>query len=101
MPSGSNIDQGASLVTSGYSAGALNVNLIPSVNISNYKWISLYIGPDSYSGTLTFQGSFDGSAWDDIMMYRLRSLDGAHTASSVEDETSTLMGAPVRYPLFR
>ena len=102
MPTGSNIDLGTSLTTTGYSASGGGVNLIPPIDVSNYKWISVYIGPDTYSGTINFQGSFDGgSTWLDIVLYRLGNLDGAHSVSSIFSETSTLFGAPVRFPLFR
>src|SRR5581483_9793079 len=102
MPSGSNVDLGARLLTSGYSAGALNADLIPAMDVSNYKWVSLYIGPDVYSGTLTFQGAFDPSGvWTDITLYRLGNLDGSHSVSSILSETSTLFGAPIRFPGFR
>lgn len=101
MPSGSNVDLGGRLQSLGYSAGALNADLIPSMDVSNYKWISLYVGPDTYSGVLTFQGSFNGTDWISITMYRLGNLDGAHSISSVSNETSTLYGAPIRFPLFR
>lgn len=102
MPTGSNVDIGTSLVTTGYSASGGGVDLIPPTDVSNYKWLSVYIGADSYSGTINFQGSFDGgSTWLDITLYRLGNLDGAHSVSSILSETSTLFGAPVRFPLFR
>jgi len=102
MPTGSNVDLGTSLTTTGYSVSGSGVDLIPPIDVSNYKWLSVYIGADVYDGTLTFQGSFDsGVTWLDITLYRLGNLDGAHSVSSILSETSTLFGAPVRFPLFR
>jgi hypothetical protein len=102
MPVGSNVDLGNILTIPGYSAGSLNADLVPSTDVSAYKWLGLYIGADTYVGTLNFQGSFDnGTTWLDITLYRLGNLDGAHSVSQIDNETTTLFGAPVRFPLFR
>ncbi len=101
MPVGSNIDIGTIYTTSGYSAGSLNADLIPETDVSNYKWVGLYVGTSAYVATLTFQGRFPNEDWIDITMYRLGNLDGAHSVSSVDNETATLFGAPIRFPLFR
>jgi hypothetical protein len=101
MPVGSNIELENIYTTYGYSAGSLNADLIAVTDVSAYKWIGLYVGSSVYVGTLTFQGSFDNVDWIDITMYRLGNLDGAHSVSSVYSETTTLFGAPIRFPLFR
>lgn len=101
MPVGANIDIGTIYTTSGYAAGSLNADLVPETDVSNYKWINLYVGVSVYVGVLTFQGRFPNEDWIDITMYRLGNLDGAHSISSVDSETTTLYGAPIRFPLFR
>jgi hypothetical protein len=102
MANGPNVDLGNILTLSGYAAGSLNADLIPSTDVSAYKWINLYVGVDAYVGTLSFQGSFNnGATWINITMYRLGNLDGAHSVSQVTTETDTLYGAPIRFPLFR
>jgi len=101
MPVGSNIDLGDVLLTPGLSAGSLNADLVSWTDVSNWKWVNLFIDSSSYTGTLTFQGSFDGVNPIDITFYRLGNLDGAHCVSSIDNETSTLFGGPVRFPWFR
>jgi hypothetical protein len=46
----------------GLTAGALNADLVPSTDVSAYKWISLQIN-GTFVGTLSFQGSNDGVNW--------------------------------------
>jgi hypothetical protein len=101
MPVGSNIDLGDYLTIGELSAGSLNALLVPETDVSAYKWINVYVDASTYSGTLTFQGRYPGGAWVAITMYRLGNLDGAHSVSSEDSETSTLFGAPIRFPLFQ
>lgn len=100
MPNPANIDSGTSLQLSGLSAGILNADLVPAQEVSQYKWISLFIGPDVYSGTLTFQGSFDGVSYWPLLMYNLSSLDGGLSTSSTT-ATNVFVGVPVLAPYFR
>jgi hypothetical protein len=44
------------------SAGALNEDLVPKTDMSQYNWFSLQIG-GTWVGELDFQGSNDGSTW--------------------------------------
>lgn len=48
--------------TTGLTASALNANLVPSTDISNYTWWSLQV-TGTWNGTLTFQGSNDNTNW--------------------------------------
>ena len=49
-------------VVSGLSANALNADLVPSTDVSAYRWLSLQID-GTWSGTLSFQGSNDNTTW--------------------------------------
>lgn len=48
----------------GLSAGALNADLVPSVDVSGYRWASVQIN-GTWVGTFTFQASNDGVIWVD------------------------------------
>lgn len=101
MPAGSNIDLGNIYTTYGYAAGSLSADLVPATDVSAYKWLGLYVGADVYVGTLGFYGSFNGTDWINITLYRLGNLDGAHSVAQVTSETTTLYGGPIRFPLFK
>lgn len=47
------------------SAGALNADLVPSTDVSGYRWFALHV-QGTFVGTLTFQGSNDGLDWRSI-----------------------------------
>lgn len=105
MPIGSNNDTGDVLQISGLSAGALNADLVPSTFVGQYKWISLYLGTDSYNGILEPQVSFnpsDSTSWKTIKMYPMTSLDsGDVSAAGFDSVTNAIYGAPVIAPYFR
>jgi hypothetical protein len=52
----------------GLSAGALNADLVPSTDVSAYKSFALQV-LGTWVGTLTFQGSNDGTNWVPIPVY--------------------------------
>jgi len=53
---------GTYLELSGLTAGTLNADLVPSTDVSSYKWFSLHI-TNNLVGTLTFQISNDNINW--------------------------------------
>jgi hypothetical protein len=82
------------------SAGSLNADLVPSTDVSNYKWLSLHINANAYSGTLTFQCSNDNVNWIGITLYKLdtASANNAGTATSL---TNVMFAGPTSYRYFR
>lgn len=100
MPAGSNVDTGDVLRLTGLTAGAYGEELVPAMDVSGYKWLSLAIGPDPYDGVLTFQGSFDNTNWDNITLYLLSSLLGGDSASSTQG-FGIIVGGPIRFPYFK
>ena len=100
MPSGSNVDLGDFLTTPGLSAGALNATLVLPTDVSNYKWISLYLGTSAYVGLLSPQFSFDQVTWRPLPMYPMTSLDAGDITTSTS-ATNIIMGAPVSAPFFQ
>jgi hypothetical protein len=69
-------------------AGSLNADLVPSTDVSAYKWWSLHINANAYSGTITFQGSNDNSGWISIE---------AESVSAVTTMATTVAAASVMY----
>src|SRR4051794_9606968 len=59
---------GAFKELSGLSAGALNADLVPSTDVSGYKWVSLQIAGTFVAG-LAFQGSNDGINWVPVTLF--------------------------------
>lgn len=101
MPVGSNVDQGDHLTITALSAGSLNADLVPSTDVSQYKWLNLYIGPDTYAGTLTFQGSFDNTNWFSVTLYAMQDLQGPSSVSSITNLSLVIYSGPVRFTYFR
>jgi hypothetical protein len=88
----------------GLSAAALNADLVSATDVSSYDWISLYIGDSVHVGVLSFQGTYDqtdDNSWQALSMFRLADLQGAFSASSVQNAINFAIGGPVRYPYFR
>src|SRR5436853_7003395 len=103
MPSPASVDDGGIYTILGLSAGALNAALVPAMDVSKYKWLEVYFGPDAYNGMVTFQGSFDLAFSNPCPspLYRLGNLDGANSTQNVVSEVNTLFGGPSRFPYFR
>ena len=100
MPSGSNVDLGNHLLTPNLSAGALNAYLVPPTDVTNYKWISLFVGSSVYSGILTFQYSFDLTNWFPVSLFAMDDLDGTLSSTQLNGTQNILVGGPVRFPYF-
>jgi hypothetical protein len=80
------------------SAGSLNADLVPSTDVSAYKWLSLHINANAYSGTLTFQGSNDNTNWTNVNLYGGTGLNNAATTTT---STNVIFTGPVFFRYFR
>lgn len=94
------VDDGSILQIGGLSVNTLNGDLVPSTDVSQHKWISLYISSSVYIGTLSFQVSFDNAIWLGCQMYNLTSLDGGDSGF-VTQAHPAIVGMPVIAPFFR
>lgn len=83
--------KGNAVEVSGLSAAALNANLVASLDVSGYKWLSLHIGSNAYSGNLHFYCSNNGTDWKN---YNLFAQDTTTYASSTGN-TNALFAGPV------
>jgi hypothetical protein len=104
MPAGADVDLGLYYRISGLSAGVLNADLVPAMDVSNYKWLSVYVNNNAYSGTLTWQGSFDSTdsdSWKDLKIYTMTDLEGAGGNERSTSSTNVILGCPVWFPYFR
>jgi hypothetical protein len=79
------------------SAGSLNADLVPATDVSAYKWLSLHINANAYSGTLTFQCSNDNSNWVNTDLC----IAGSATYSTTTTATNVLVHGPVAFRYFR
>lgn len=78
--------------TTGLSAGALNALLVPSTDVSAYKWFSLQV-TGTWSGQLTFQCSNDNSNFINLSAYQLNNVTNYtpfYTANAI-------YGAPITF----
>lgn len=105
MPAGLNVDLGTFQSIPGLSAGALNSDLVPSTNVSQYGWLSVYVGSDTYVGALTFQCSFDESTWLTLNMCPMASASGFSLSSNgislLSGLTNVVVGTPIWFSFFR
>jgi hypothetical protein len=102
MPAGANVDTGAALVLAGLTAGSLDADLVPSTYVGQYKWLSLYLGSDSYNGILTPEMSFDEVVWQAVKMLPLTTLDaGDVSTSGFDSATNVMLGTLSFAPFFR
>ncbi len=103
MPSPASVDQGLYYRIPNLLADGLDVDLVPAMDVSNFKWIALYIGPDAYVGTLSFQVNFDidnDATWQDMTMFSMTSLSIAQSGVSTTT-TNVYIGSQVWFPYFR
>lgn len=80
------------------SASALNADLVPSTDVSNYKWFSLHINTSVYSGTLTFQCSNDNSNWTVLQVYNVANGTQTTVAASI---SNTLYAGAISFRYLR
>jgi len=102
MPVGSNVDLGLYYKIEGLSAGALNDNLVPEIDVSNYKWITIGIGSGVYVGSLVFERAMDSSgSWEPILMYDMDTLSGLDGDGSSTSDSNITVGTSIWFPWFR
>jgi len=82
----------------GLSAASLNADLVPSTDVSAYKWLSIHISSSAYSGTLTFQGSNDGAAFVNVLMTNVTS---GSLLSTTTNTVSVIYERAVTFRYFR
>jgi hypothetical protein len=87
MPQGANVDTNDVYKISGLSAGALNIDLVPAIDVSQYAHITLSIGNNGYTGVLTFYGTdtpADANSWAAVALDSLndRFQGGAHVVNT-------------------
>lgn len=102
MANPSNVDSGGALRIEGLAAGGLNEDLVPLMDVSEYKWLTLYIGTDAYTGTLTFQKSMTANEADvmNCLMYNITEYDGG-LSTATTTAMHVLVGMPITSPYFR
>ena len=86
------------LELTGLSAGALNAFLVPSTDVSSYKWVSFQITAVATGGTITFQGSNDNTNWVNLVLYTLSSTPQTGFTSS---SSAGVYAGPTQYRYFR
>ncbi|MEO9028318.1 MAG: hypothetical protein ABI413_05840 [Ktedonobacteraceae bacterium] len=78
---------------------AINTDLIPSTDVSAYKWLSLQI-QGTYSATLTFQGSNDNVNFVAVKLLNIGSFVD-NNASSTTSGTGQIWAGPITYRFLR
>jgi len=92
--------QGTSTEQASLSAGSLNADLVPSTDVSAYKWMSLHVGTSVYSGTLTFQGSNDNSNFVSVQLMLSGSYN-VNNMTTVASGTNQIFTGPVYFRYLR
>ncbi len=84
------------------SASALNDLLIPAMDVSGYKWITIGIGSDAYVGSLVFERAMDPAlTWEPILMYDMDTLSGLSGDGSSTSDSNIVVGTSIWFPYFR
>lgn len=78
-------------------AGSLNADLVPSTDVSAYRWLSLQV-TGTFSGTLTFQGSNDNVNFISVTMTNVNATSGAGGNTTT---STSIFEAGVSYRYFR
>jgi hypothetical protein len=84
---------------SGLSAAALNADLLPSTDVSNYAWFSIHITAAA-SGTLSFQGSNDNFATS-IVPIPLNRMSSLLSTPATSTTVSDIYAGPIQYRYIR
>ena len=90
--------KGDSAEQASLSAGVLNADLVPSTDVSAYKWLSIHI-TGTYSGTLSFQGSNDGVNFVAIPLLSHNQTNGTFATSTTS--TGIVYHGPVFFKYVR
>lgn len=86
-----------SLLQSSLTAGSLNADLIPSVDVSKYAYVSLQV-TGTWAGVLSVQGSNDNSTWSAVNLQALTSGSSGVTSTI---SINTLAVAPIFFKYLR
>lgn len=81
------------LNVTGLTAGSLNADLIPSVDVSNYRYGAVTI-TGTWVGTLTYQGSIDNSTF-----FTINTMSTSGSTSGFSTGTTTINGTQ-QFPIF-
>jgi hypothetical protein len=97
--SGNQAVKGGFTEQSSLSAASLNADLVPSTDVSAYKWLSIHV-TGVFSATYTFQGSNDNTNFVSVVLVDVSNAGGNGSGSS-----STISGkiwaGPVAYRYLR
>lgn len=74
------------------------VQAVASTDVSNYRWVSLYITSQGTSSTVTFQGSNDNSNWVSVPLSIEQSTLSFTTSTTAANQ---IWSGPLRYRYFR
>jgi hypothetical protein len=94
--------EGTHIIQGGFSeffgsAGAANADII-NMDVSGYKWLTLHINTNAYSGTLSLQGSNDNVNWISV---NFENASSASLASSIISTTNIMITGPIYFRYFR
>ncbi len=95
--------QGLWTELSGLTAAVLNADLVPSTDVSAYKWLSLQI-LGVYTGTITFQGSNDGSSWKSVVLKDIGTASNPTITTfgnTAPTSANALFAGPIDFRFFR
>lgn len=86
----------------GLSAGSLNADLVPSTDVGTYKWLGLQV-LGTFSGTLSFQGSNDGTNFFTVGLNSAAVGASGGAAGNIFSASTTTGGffGPVNFRYFR
>lgn len=101
MPTGLNIDNSNIYTIYNLSAGALNADLVPSTDVSQYEWLNMSIGNDAYSALIVPQWSNDNANWFNLKMYPMTTLDAGDVVAAGTEANNVVLGTFVSFNFFR
>jgi hypothetical protein len=102
MPSPASVDDGNVYSIPGLSVDTLDDDFLPAMDVSQYDWMTVYIGSSTYSGQLSAQGTFDAtdnSSWKTLQNFWADEL--AIGNSVIDSTTYVAQTGPIRYPWLR
>lgn len=91
---------GSRMELASLTAGSLNADLVPSTDVSNYRWVSVQLLSSAYSGTLSFQGSNDNTNFIGIGLNNATNSGGSSSPVATSTTATNQMwqgNIPYRY----
>lgn len=99
---GTTVTQGGSTEVSGLSAAALNADLLPAMDVSAYKWISVHLTSAASSGTLSFQCSNDNVNWLSLPLQGISStINAAQSSAALSGSVNNMFIGPINFRYMR